>query len=397
MIINPKIRGFICTTAHPVGCAQYVQEQIDYVHAKGLIKNGPQRVLVIGASTGYGLSSRVVSAFGCQAATIGVFFEREAESNRTATAGWYHSVAFEQKAKQAKLYAHSFNGDAFSDEIKEKVIETIKRDWGTVDCMVYSVASPRRQHPKTGMIAKSVLKPIGRDYTNKSIDLNTYKLEQVSLPPATEEEITQTVSVMGGEDWEFWFNRLREKNLLSPGFQTIAYSYMGPDLTYPIYRQGTIGRAKDHLELTAKRLDGQLKAMGGHAFISVNKALVTQSSSAIPFIPLYFVLLKKVMKEKRIEESCIEQIYRLFVTRLYNGNAVPLDKNGFIRMDDLEMRLDVQTEVGKSWETLNESNLSKRADLAGYREDFLKLFGFGFKDVDYNADVSVDLKLPSLS
>ncbi len=395
MVINPKIRGFICTTAHPLGCAQYIQEQIDYVRQKGAIKNGPKRVLVIGASTGYGLSSRVVSAFGCGSATMGVFFEREAENGRTATAGWYNSVAFEQKAKEANLYAKSFNGDAFSDEMKQRVVEAVKRDWRTVDCVIYSVASPRRQHPKTGMLAKSVLKPIGRSYSNKSIDLNTSQLEMVSLPPATDEEIAQTISVMGGEDWEFWVHCLRENNLLSKGFQTVAYSYMGPELTRPIYRQGTIGRAKDHLEATAKKLDEQLKALGGHAFISVNKALVTQSSSAIPFIPLYFVLLKKIMKEKGVEESCIEQIYRLFAARLYNGSSVPLDKNGFIRMDDWEMLPDVQLEVGKSWETLNESNLPERANLPGFREDFLKLFGFGFKDVDYNSDVAVDLKLPS--
>ncbi len=395
MIIKPKIRGFICTTAHPVGCAQYVQEQIDYLRQKGAIKNGPKRVLVVGASTGYGLSSRIVSAFGCGAGTMGVFFEKESENGRTATAGWYNSVAFEEKAGKEKLYARSFNGDAFSDEMKEKVTEAIKRDWGTVDLLIYSLASPRRQHPRTGVVSKSVLRPIGRDYTNKSLDLMNNKLQMVSLPPATNEEIVETVAVMGGEDWEFWVDALEKKNLLARGFQTIAYSYMGPALTKPIYRQGTIGRAKDHLEATAKKLGHRLKTVGGSAFISVNKALVTQSSSAIPFIPLYFVLLSKVMKEKKLHENCIEQIYRLFATRLYAGKPVPLDENGFIRMDDWEMNPQVQREVNQRWESLDEKNLARQADLEGCHEDFLNLFGFGFKDVDYDADVPIDLRLPS--
>jgi len=395
MIIQPKVRGFICTTAHPVGCAQHIQEQIDYVKKHGAIKNGPKKVLVVGASMGYGLSSRIVAAFGSQAATIGVFFEREAEGKKTATAGWYNSVAFEQKAKQAGLYAKSFNGDAFSNEMKEKVAACIKEDLGSIDLLVYSLASPRRTHPQTQQVFKAVLKPIGRSYTNKSIDLSNYKLEMVTLPQASQEEIDQTVAVMGGEDWELWIHCLASQGLLQEGFKTVAYSYVGPEVTHPIYRHGTIGKAKEHLEETAQKLSQQLAKINGRAVISVNKALVTQSSSAIPIVPLYFALLKKVMKEKGLEEDSIAQISRLFTTRLYANETTPVDKNGLIRMDDYEMREDVQREVLENWNKVDEHNLRDLTDLEGYQEDFLKLFGFGFKQVNYDLDVESDLKLPS--
>ena len=395
MIIQAKVRGFICTTAHPVGCAQHIQEQIDYVKKHGTMSHGPKKVLVVGSSMGYGLASRIVAAFGSQAATIGVFFEREAEGKKTATAGWYNSVAFEQKAKQAGLYAKSFNGDAFSAEIKEKVAHAIKDDLGSIDCLVYSLASPRRQHPQTGQVSKSVLKPIGAEYTNKSIDLSNYKLEMVTLPQATQEEIDQTVAVMGGEDWEMWINLLQNKGLLQKGFKTVAYSYIGPEVTHPIYRQGTIGKAKEHLEKTAQKLNQQLAKVNGRATISVNKALVTQSSSAIPIVPLYFALLKKVMKEKGLEEDSIAQMSRLFTTRLFTQGTIPVDQNGLIRMDDYEMREDVQGEVLDNWNKVNEHNLQDLTDLEGYQQDFLKLFGFGFKNVNYDLDVESDLKLPS--
>jgi len=396
MIVEPKIRGFICTTAHPVGCAQHVQEQIDYVQAQGKLENGPKKVLVIGSSTGYGLSSRIEAAFGCRAATIGVLFEKSAENGkRTATAGWYNSAAFEQKAKEAGLYARSFNGDAFSGEVKQEVIEAIKNDWGQVDLVVYSLASPRRLHPKTGVLSKSVLRPLEKEYTNKSINLMTDALEIVSLPPATENEIVQTISVMGGEDWEMWIDALEEAGVLAQGAKTVAYSYIGPQLTKAVYRNGTIGKAKDHLEATANKLDERLKKINGRAFISVNKALVTQSSSAIPFIPLYFILLTKVMKEKKLEEGCIEQIVRLFTTSLYE--KVPfVDESGFIRMDDREMDEDVQSSVNERWNKLSEDNLSDYADLESYHADFLKLFGFGLKGVDYTADVDIDVPMPSI-
>ncbi len=395
MIIEPRIRGFICTTAHPVGCAKYIQDQIDYVRNHGLMKNGPQKVLVIGASTGYGLASRVVTAFGCQAATIGVFLEKEAENNRTASAGWYNSVAFEQKAQKTGLYAKSLNIDAFSDEAKAAVIGFIKKDLGKVDLVVYSVAAPRRQHPKTGQVAKAVLKPIGASYTSMSLDVTTNTLETVTLPAATQEEIDQTISVMGGEDWEYWMDALEREKLLEEGVVTVAYSYIGPEITKSIYRNGTIGRAKDHLEATAHELDKRMKKIRGRALVSVNKALVTQSSSAIPVIPLYFVLLNKVMKEKGVYEDCIAQVHRLFSTRLYAGGPIPVDEKGLIRMDDWEVRKDVQSQVRANWEKLNDKNLAQFADMEGYHKEFLKLFGFGFEGVDYAADVDFEQRLIS--
>ena len=393
MIIQPRIRGFICTTAHPIGCAKSVQEQMDYVNSQPPIKDGSKKALIIGASTGYGLASRIVAAFGSKAATIGVFFEKPAENKRTATAGWYNSIAFEKFARGAGLYAKSVNGDAFSDEIKNAVCGMIKKDLGQVDLVIYSLAAPRRVHPKTGKISKSVLKPIGTTYTNKSIDFETGEVSVVTLQEATQEEVDQTVAVMGGEDWEMWIDALDKKGLLAPEAKTVAYSYIGPEVTRAVYRNGTIGAAKDHLEATAKKLDRRLKPKGGRAFVSVNKALVTQSSSAIPFIPLYFILLNKAMKRKGIYEGCIQQIYRLFAKRLYVGKNVLTDEEGRIRIDDLETRSDVQEEVAKLWEKVDTHNVNKLADIEGYHSDFLKLFGFGFDDVDYTADVNHDIHL----
>jgi enoyl-[acyl-carrier protein] reductase / trans-2-enoyl-CoA reductase (NAD+) len=396
MIVQPKIRGFICTTAHPVGCEAHVNEQIKYVQSKGPIKGGPKKVLVIGASTGYGLASRIVSAFGCGAATLGVFFERPAESKRTATAGWYNTVAFQKAAKAAGLYARSINGDAFSDEIRNQVIDMIKKDLGQVDTVIYSLASPRRTHPKTGEVFKSTLKPKGDPYTNKSIDFEKKEVISVTLPSATKEEIDHTIAVMGGEDWEMWIQALDQAGVLTPGAVTVAYSYIGPDVTTPVYRNGTIGAAKDHLETTAHKLDKIMQPKGGRALISVNKALVTQSSSAIPFIPLYFVILMKIMKAKNIHEDCIHQIQRLFSDCLYNGRKlsdIPTDAEGRVRVDDLEMRADVQKEVEAIWKTVSTANVNEIADVKGYEQDFLKLFGFGLKGVDYGADVNVELPL----
>jgi enoyl-[acyl-carrier protein] reductase/trans-2-enoyl-CoA reductase (NAD+) len=400
MIIQPKIRGFICTTAHPAGCAAYVGEQVQYVQSKPPITNGPKKVLVIGASTGYGLASRITAAFGCGAATIGVFFEKAADEKRTATAGWYNSAAFENAARAKGLYAKSFNGDAFSDEMRRKVCEAIKKDLGSVDCVIYSLASPRRTDPKTGEVYKSVLKPKDKPYTNKSIDFESNKVTQVTLEAANEEEIRQTIKVMGGEDWQLWIEALMKENLLAPSAVTVAYSYIGPDVTTAVYRNGTIGAAKDDLEATAHRLDEVMKKINGRALVSVNKALVTQSSSAIPFIPLYFVLLMKVMKAKGVHEDCIHQIYRLFSERLYNGrplNQVPTDDQGRVRVDDWEMRSDVQADVGKLWAIVANDNLSQIADVKGYNSDFLKLFGFGLNGVDYNADVSTQVPIAGIS
>ena len=396
MIIQPKIRGFICTTAHPVGCAAHVALQIEYVRSQSPITNGPKKVLVIGASTGYGLSSRITAAFGCGAATIGVFFERPADGTRTATSGWYNTAAFDAQAKKAGLYSRNFNGDAFSDQMRKDVCRAIKEDWGQVDCVIYSLASPRRVDPKTGYIYKSVIKPKGASYKNKTIDFENIQVVPILLEPATDQDIHETVKVMGGEDWQMWIEALMAENLLAPKALTVAYSYIGPDVTKPVYRNGTLGAATDHLEATAQQLDRLMQKSGGRALVSVNKALVTQSSSAIPFIPLYFVILMNVMKEKGLNEYCIHQMYRLFGERLFNGrplSQIAVDDHGRVRIDDLEMRPDVQAEVVHLWEQVDSGNLPKIADIQGYNEDFLKLFGFGFPGVDYDADVNPEVEL----
>jgi enoyl-[acyl-carrier protein] reductase / trans-2-enoyl-CoA reductase (NAD+) len=392
MVIQPKVRGFICTTAHPVGCARHVEEQIEYVKSQGQI-SGPKKVLVIGASTGYGLASRIVAAFGCGAATVGVFFEKPASDTRTATAGWYNTAAFEKAAREAGYYAKSINGDAFSDEIKQQTIDLIKQDLGQVDMVVYSLASPRRTHPKTGETFSSVIKPVGKTFTSKTVNVHTGEVSEVSIEPATEDEIRQTVAVMGGEDWEMWIHALNEAGVLAPGAVTVAYSYIGPELTWAVYRDGTIGRAKDHLEATARKLDEYLKGIVGSAYVSVNKAVVTQSSSAIPVVPLYISLLFKVMKDKGLHEDCIHQMYRLFKERLYGQGPVPVDEKGRIRIDDWEMRSDVQEAVASRWNELSTDNLEQLSDIEGYRKDFYKLFGFGLDGVNYEEDVNPNVQL----
>lgn len=396
MIIQPKFRGFICTTAHPAGCSRQVMDQIEYVKSQPSIQ-GPKKVLVIGASTGYGLASRIAAAFGAGADTIGVFFERPSSRNRTATAGWYNTAAFEQAAHEAGLKAFSINGDAFSKEIKQETIDLIKNEFGQVDLVVYSLASPRRTHPETGEVFSSVLKPIGQAYSNKTVDFHTGKVSEISIEPATEEEIRHTVAVMGGEDWQMWIDALEEAGVLADGVTTIAYSYIGPKITHPIYREGTVGKAKDDLERTAHQLDTQLKKRGGRAFVSVNKAVVTQSSSAIPVVPLYISILFKVMKEKGVHEGCIEQMYRLFAQDLYAGSEVNVDEAGRIRVDDLEMREDVQEAVLAAWNQVESENLPAISDIEGYRRDFFKLFGFETEGIDYEADVDPDVKIASLA
>lgn len=395
MIVAPKIRGFICTTAHPDGCAANVRSQIEYVKSRGPLARSPKKVLVIGASTGYGLASRIVPAFGGGAATIGVFFEKPGVENKTGSAGWYNSVAFEEAAAEAGLYAKSFNGDAFSKEIKESVIAAIKADLGQVDCIVYSLASPRRTDPETGEVYKSVLKPIGQSYSQKNLNTDTAEVNSVSIEPASDEEIAHTVKVMGGEDWELWLDALAKADALADGFTTVAYSYIGPDLTYPIYTNGTIGRAKEHLEESAARMNTQFGA--GTAYVSVNKALVTQASSAIPVVPLYISLLYKVMKEAGLHEGCIEQIQRLFADHLASGGTPTLDEKGRIRIDDWEMRDDIQSAVASAWETVTTENLSAVSDFSGYKSEFLRLFGFGLEGVDYEADTNPEKSLLSES
>lgn len=395
MVIEPRMRGFICLTAHPEGCAQSVKNQIAYIKSKGKI-NGPKRVLVVGASTGFGLASRISAAFGSDAATIGVFFEKEPAAGKTATPGWYNSAAFEQEAKKAGLYAKSINGDAFSKEIKQQTIDMIKTDLGQVDLVVYSLASPVRLHPETGVLYRSALKPIGQVFSDKTVDFHTGVVSEVSIQPAVQEDIDNTVVVMGGEDWTMWIDAMKEAGVLADGATTVAYSYIGPEVTEAVYRKGTIGRAKDHLEATAFEIDAKLKELNGRAFVSVNKALVTQASSAIPVIPLYISLLYKTMKEKGLHEGCIEQMQRLFADRLYNGGEVPVDEKGRIRIDDWEMREDVQDAVKELWAQADTESLKEIGDLAGYKNDFLNLFGFGFDGVDYLAETNEMVKIDSI-
>jgi enoyl-[acyl-carrier protein] reductase/trans-2-enoyl-CoA reductase (NAD+) len=393
VVIKPRVRGFICITSHPVGCEAHVKEQIDYVRKHAAITGAPKKVLVIGASTGYGLASRITAAFGGNAATIGVFFEKPSEGAKPATAGFYNSVAFEKFAKEAGLYAKSFNGDAFSDEMKTKVIEAIKKDLGQVDCVVYSLASPRRVHPKSGVVFNSVLKPVSGTFTAKTLDTDKEIVKDVTIEPALEQEIADTVNVMGGEDWLFWMEALKEADVLAPGVITMAYSYIGPEVTWPIYRDGSIGIAKSDVEKACAKLNSQLEALGGKAYVSINKALVTQASSAIPVVPLYISLLYKVMKEKGTHEGCIEQIFRLFNDQLYGKKQLNLDAAQRIRIDDLEMDPETQATVTKLWPQVTTENLLTISDYAGYRAEFLKLFGFGLPGVDYDAPVDPALTL----
>jgi len=395
MIIKPVVRGFICTTAHPEGCAAAVRSQINHVRSQKPVQ-GPKNVLVIGASTGYGLASRIVTAFGAGAKTVGVFFERPAADKRTASAGWYNTAAFENEAAKAGLKAWSVNGDAFSDAVKNDTIQLIKRELGTVDLVVYSLASPRRTNPRTGETFSSALKPVGKPFISKAINLSNNAITTVNMEPASEEEIKNTVAVMGGEDWIFWMEALLKAGVLAPGALTVAYSYIGPAVTAEIYREGTIGKAKDHIENTVTQINTLLKPVNGRALISVNKAIVTQASAAIPVVPLYISILFKVMKEKNLHEGAIEQIQRLFAERLYNGGNTAVDEKGRVRIDDWEMREDVQKAVAETWPRVTTENLNSLSDIDSYHGDFLKLFGFGWPGVNVEADVEADVPIPSL-
>lgn len=390
MVIEPRVKGFLCITAHPKGCEKNIDEQIDYVKSKGAMKGGCRSALIIGSSTGYGLASRICAAFGCGAATVGVFFERPGDPvrERPASAGWYNTLAFSERAKAAGLYSADINGDAFSDAVKEQAIQAIKASpLGKVDLIVYSLASPRRTDPKTGQVYKSVLKTVGEPRKDKSLNTDTAEVIEVEVPVATEAEISDTVKTMGGEDWQLWIDALDKAGVIADGCKSVAYSYLGPTLTYPIYRDGTIGCAKKNLEATVPQIDAVLKKHGGAAYVSMNKALVTQASSAIPVVPLYVSILYKVMKEMGVHENCIMQIQRLFDTQLYNGNTPQLDSEGRIRMDTLELRDDVQKAVFDIWPKVSTENLDELTDFAGYKKEFLKLFGFGVDGVDYSADV----------
>ena len=391
MIIKPRIRGFVCITAHPKGCEAKVSEEIAVAQAAKR-EGGPKKVLVIGSSTGYGLSSRIVSAFSHDAATLGIFFERPSLKGKPASAGWYNSVAFEKAAHDAGLYAKSINGDAFSDEIKAQAIETIKADLGQVDLVVYSLASPRRTDPKTGETHRSVLKPIGESFTNRSLDTDKDEVCEVSIDPASEEEVADTVKVMGGEDWELWMDALDQAGVLAPGAKSVAYSYIGPELTWPVYTNGTIGQAKKDVERAAAAISQKHDCQ---ALVAINKAVVTQASSAIPVVPLYISILFKVMKARGTHEDCIEQMVRLFNERIY-GDDSKLDSEGRIRVDDWEMEPDVQQAVATIWPEIGSETLFAKSDYKGYQENFLKLFGFGIEGVDYAKDVDIELDLPSL-
>ena len=384
MIVEPKVKGFICTTAHPAGCKESVRRQIAYCKEKGMVE-GPKKVLVIGSSTGYGLASRIAVTYGYGADTIGVAFERESNGRRTATAGWYNTKAFEEFAKEDGYYAKSFNGDGFSEEMKNQVIETIRKDFGKVDMVVYSMAAPRRTMPD-GTTVSSVLKTVGKELTNKTIDLRNNEIKDVTVPVANEEEIENTVKVMGGEDWEAWIQALVDADVLSDNAVTLAYSYIGPELTHAIYKEGSIGRAKKHLFDTSKKLTKEFEAKGLKAYISVNKALVTQSSAAIPIVPLYISLLYKIMKKEGLHEGCIEQMNRLFIDKL---PAKETDAEGYIRLDDWEMEDKVQNEITKLWDLVTTENIGELGDIEGYWEDFYHMFGFHYDNVDYSADVEI--------
>lgn len=384
MVVEAKVKGFICTTAHPEGCKESVKRQIDYCKSKGMVE-GPKKVLVVGSSTGYGLASRIAVTYGYGADTIGVAFERESNGRRTATAGWYNTRAFEEFAKADGYYAKSFNGDGFSEEMKAQVIETIKKDWGKVDMVVYSLAAPRRTLAD-GTTVSSVLKTVGNEFTNKTIDLRTNEITEVTVPVASEEEIENTITVMGGEDWEAWIKALADADVLADHAVTLAYSYIGPTLTHAIYKDGSIGQAKKHLYDTSVRLTENYAAKGLQAYISVNKALVTQSSAAIPVVPLYIALLYKVMKKEGLHEGCIEQMQRLFTEKLPEKEV---DEAGQLRLDDLEMQDNVQSKIAEAWSQVTTENIKEIGDIEGYWEDFYNMFGFHYDNVDYEADVDI--------
>ena len=395
MIIKPRVRGFLCITTHPVGCEANVKNQVDYVKAQGPIENGPKRVLVIGASTGYGLASRITAAFGASADTLGIFFEKEGTEKKPATAGWYNSAAFHKCAEAEGLYAKSINGDAFSDEIKQKTIETIKADMGQVDLVVYSLASPRRQHPVTGVVHNSTLKPIGGDAVQKGVNTDKEEVQDFHLEEATQDEIDNTVAVMGGEDWQMWIDALDDAGVLADGAKTTAYTYIGAKLTWDIYWHGTIGAAKKDLDKRVVDIRRRLAARGGDARVSVLKAVVTQASAAIPAMPIYLALLFKVMKAQGIHEGCIEQVDGLFRDSLYNPDPY-LDDEGRLRADRKELEPAIQAAVADLWEGINTQTLRQLSDFDGYKREFLQLFGFEVDGVDYEVDVNPQVNIDNM-
>jgi len=395
MIIKPRVRGFLCVTSHPAGCDANIKRQIDYVTSQGPIAGGPKRVLVIGASTGYGLSSRITAAFGCGADTLGIFFEKEGTQAKPGTAGWYNSAAFHHHAQAAGLYAKSINGDAFSDAVKQKAIDTIKADMGQIDLVIYSLASPRRQHPVTGVVHNSTLKPIGGDAVQKGVNTDKEEVQDFHLEQATQDEIDNTVAVMGGEDWQMWIDALDDAGVLADGAKTTAYTYIGEKLTWDIYWHGTIGAAKKDLDKRVVAIRERMAAKGGDARVSVLKAVVTQASAAIPAMPIYLALLFKVMKEQGTHEGCIEQIDGLFRDSLYSTEPY-LDEEGRLRADGKELDPAIQDAVGKLWQGVNTETLRQLSDFEGYKREFLQLFGFEVDGVDYAADVNPEVPINNM-
>ncbi|MCJ8313256.1 MAG: trans-2-enoyl-CoA reductase family protein [Saccharospirillaceae bacterium] len=388
MIIKPKIRGFICTTAHPVGCAQNVKEQIQYVKDNTPAQKGAKNVLILGCSAGYGLASRITAAFGSGANTLGVQFEKEPTERKTASAGYYNTVAFEKEAKEAGLYANTFNLDAFSHEAKDVIIKEIKEKMGKVDLVVYSLAAPRRKDPDTGEIYTSTLKPIGKSVTRKNLNTDKKIVSDLTLEPASEAEIQGTIDVMGGADWELWMSALADADVLAQDVKTTSYTYIGEQLTWPIYKGATIGKAKEDLDRAAAAISEKLKAsLNGSAYVSVLKAVVTQASSAIPVMPLYLSILFKVMKEDGSHEGCIEQVHALFKNELFDDSALTLDEDGRIRMDLKELRPEIQSKVEALWDKCTTETFEEMSDFKAYQEEFYRLFGFGLKGVDYEAEV----------
>ena len=388
MIIKPRVRGFICTTAHPVGCAALIDAYVGWTKAQPPIAGGPRNVLVIGGSGGYGLASRIVSGFGAGARTLCVSFEKEPAADRTGTAGWYNNLAFDSLAAAQRLYARSLNADAFADATKEQVADIVRRDLGGVDLLIYSLASPVRTDPNTGVLYRSAIKPVGRAVHTKTLNVDKCVVHEIDLSPADEEEIQATVKVMGGDDWERWIAHLHQQKLLNLGFKTVAYTYIGSELTWPIYWEGTLGKAKEDLDRAAAAMRNVLAPLHGDARVAVMKAVVTQASSAIPVVPLYASLLFRVMKDMAVHEDCLRQIDRLFRTRLYGDDTMPVsDAAGRLRVDDWELREDVQREVRRRWNIVNSENVVELSDLGGYRRDFLRIFGFDVDGVNYEADV----------
>lgn len=400
-IIHPKVRGFICTTTHPKGCELNVRDQIEATRALGVREDGPKKVLVIGASSGYGLAARITAAFGFKADTLGVFFEKPGTETKPGTAGWYNAAAFDKFAKEEGLYSKSINGDAFSDEARAKVIELIKNDMGgKVDLVVYSLASPMRKLPQTGELVRSALKPIGEPYTSTAIDTNKDTIIEAAIEPASEQEIQDTVTVMGGQDWQLWIDALAEAGVLAEKARTVAFSYIGTEITWPIYWDGALGKAKQDLDDTALRLDAKLsQAIGGGANVAVLKSVVTQASSAIPVMPLYLSMVFKVMKEQGIHEGTGDQLNRMFRDRLYRTDGKPgeVDEKGRLRLDDWELRDDVQNACKALWPQVTTENLFELTDYAGYKREFLNLFGFERTDVDYDQDVATDVQFDCIS